>query len=113
MRITTNMLAFISVLPTYTHKSHSSLGPQYRAQLHKELTNENRDGLINTEGKRSLHSRVSKYIFDLKMPLLVQLRDESQIPLHYCSHMQETRIYAKTLSLPRQFGEMSHLLCPK
>ena len=76
MRITTNMLAFISVLPTYTHKSHSSLGPQYRAQLHKELTNENRDGLINTEGKRSLHSRVSKYIFDLKMPLLVQLNSK-------------------------------------
>ena len=113
MRITTNMVAFISILPTYTHKSHSSLGSQYRAQLHKELTNENRDGLINTEGKRSLYNRVSKYIFDLKMTLLVQLRDESQIPLHYCSRMQETRIYAKTLSLPRQFGEMSHLLCPK
>lgn len=57
-----------------------------QAQLHKELTNENRDGLIN-RGKRSLHNRVSKYIFDLKVPLLVQLRDESQIPLHYCSRM--------------------------
>lgn len=41
--------------------SHSSLEPQYRPQLHKGLTNERVNGLINSVGKGDLHRRMREH----------------------------------------------------
>lgn len=58
-----NKLVFISMLPMYTDESHSSLGPLYKAQLHKGLDDGRTGGLVSIEVKGSPHNRTSEHSF--------------------------------------------------